>query len=133
MIVIDTNILAAIWIRSEKTQIARNCIVKDPDWIMPTLWQSEFISVLTQYFKVNHLNKKLFINLYNDASSILENRTMNAPIDTVFDCIQASTCSSYDCEFIALAKHIGVKLLTWDKKVLSAFPDIAIKPEDFLA
>lgn len=132
MIVLDTNILAAIWIPSEKTEIARTCILSDEDWVVPSLWRSEFISVLTKYFKVKQLNKALFINLFNDVSAIVEPREINAPIDFIFECIQSSACSSYDCEFIALAKHLNAMLLTWDKKVLAEFPDVAMKPEDFI-
>ncbi len=132
MIVLDTNILAAIWIPCEKTEIARTCILSDEDWVVPSLWRSEFISVLTKYFKVKQLNKALFINLFNDVSAIVEPREINAPNDFIFECIQSSACSSYDCEFIALAKHLNAKLLTWDKKVLAEFPDVAMKPEDFI-
>jgi len=36
-----------------------------------------------------------------------------------------STCSAYDCEFVALAKNINSTLVTVDKKILSAFPATA--------
>jgi predicted nucleic acid-binding protein len=33
---------------------------------------------------------------------------------------------TYDCEFIALARRLGVPLITTDKKLLRAFPTVAI-------
>jgi predicted nucleic acid-binding protein len=33
-----------------------------------------------------------------------------------------SGCSAYDCEFVALAKQLGVKLVTEDAKLRRAFP-----------
>jgi predicted nucleic acid-binding protein len=44
----------------------------------------------------------------------------------------SSTCSAYDCEFVALAKQLSVKLVTQDKKILREFPDVAVSLDDFL-
>lgn len=37
-----------------------------------------------------------------------------------------SNCSAYDCEFVALAMALGVKLMTMDAKLLKAFPTLAV-------
>ncbi len=44
----------------------------------------------------------------------------------------SSNCSAYDCEFVALAKQLSVKLVTEDKKILREFPDVALSLDDFL-
>ena len=44
----------------------------------------------------------------------------------VMDLVAASTCSAYDCEFVALARHIGIPLVTEDAGLIRAFPDVAI-------
>jgi len=36
--------------------------------------------------------------------------------------VRDSDCSAYDCEFIALADQLKVKLVTMDAKLLKAFP-----------
>lgn len=43
-----------------------------------------------------------------------------------------STCSAYDCEFVALARDLGTPLVTADRQVVASFPDIATTPADFL-
>jgi predicted nucleic acid-binding protein len=43
----------------------------------------------------------------------------------VLSLINQSECSAYDCEFVALAKGLGVKLVTMDRKRVSRFPDTA--------
>jgi predicted nucleic acid-binding protein len=37
-------------------------------------------------------------------------------------------CSSYDAEFVVLAKQLGCLLLTFDRKLLQLFPEVALKP-----
>lgn len=44
----------------------------------------------------------------------------------VMELVRDSECSAYDCEFVALAERLGVKLVTMDKKVLKAFPKRAV-------
>jgi len=40
--------------------------------------------------------------------------------------VESSTCSAYDCEFVALAKRLNTKLVTADKKILKEFSGIAV-------
>jgi hypothetical protein len=41
--------------------------------------------------------------------------------------------SAYDCEFVALAQALAVPLVTEDRAVRKAFPEVAVTMEDFLA
>ena len=44
-----------------------------------------------------------------------------------------SRCSAYDCEFVALARELGIPLVTADQMVLSEFPGTAVSMEAFAA
>ena len=37
-----------------------------------------------------------------------------------------SRCSAYDCEFVALAQELNVKLVTSDSLILKEFPVLAV-------
>ena len=52
---------------------------------------------------------------------------------TVLRLAASSRLSAYDCEFVALAESLAVPLVTEDRAVLKAFPDVALTMEDFLA
>ena len=41
--------------------------------------------------------------------------------------------SPYDTLFVALAEREGTELITYDAKLLAAFPGVAVAPADFLA
>ena len=40
----------------------------------------------------------------------------------------ATGCSTYDAEFVVLARQLNRRLLTFDRKLLQLFPDLAMKP-----
>ena len=46
--------------------------------------------------------------------------------------IIATKCSTYDCEFVALAHTDGVRLLTVDREILHEFPEVAISFKRFV-
>jgi predicted nucleic acid-binding protein len=51
---------------------------------------------------------------------------------SVLELVNQSECTSYDCEFVALARVLGVPLVTVDKKVLSHFPTTAVRLDQFV-
>ena len=55
-----------------------------------------------------------------------------APSASVFEIVAKSRLSAYDCEFIVLSSIFDVPLVTTDKAILKAFPDLALTMEAFL-
>ena len=51
----------------------------------------------------------------------------------VLELVVASKCSSYDCEYVALAQNYNVPLVTMDKQILAQFPQMAVKLDAFVA
>jgi predicted nucleic acid-binding protein len=45
--------------------------------------------------------------------------------------VDDSRCSAYDCEFIVLARDLGVPMIASDRQLLREFPDAALSMEDF--
>jgi hypothetical protein len=51
--------------------------------------------------------------------------------DAVLQLVAISTCSAYDCEFVALAKEQQVQLVTVDRQILRDFPTVTIPLQAF--
>ncbi|HEX6982181.1 MAG TPA: hypothetical protein VF181_05430 [Balneolaceae bacterium] len=49
----------------------------------------------------------------------------------VLNQVNQSSCSSYDCKFISLAKDLDINLVTLDKQLLREFPGIATRPDNY--
>jgi predicted nucleic acid-binding protein len=125
MIVVDTNILAYLYLPTEHTLKVEALLVNDPEWIAPTLWRSEFRNVLALYLRKNLLTFDQALAIQNEAESLLQDSEFVVNSLDVLQLVQNSECSAYDCEFVALAKYMNVPLITMDKKILKNFPTIA--------
>lgn len=70
-----------------------------------------------------------------DASELAESKVESRHIDDtrVIELAAKSDCTAYDCEFVSLAERLEVPLVTSDKKLLAAFPSIAVSMKMFVA
>jgi len=126
MIVVDTNIIIHIHVHSDRTALALQALKKNPHWVAPPLWQSEFRNVMTGYIRHRILKLEDAKLVMKSALKTMEDREILPPSDLVLDLAAASNCSAYDCEYVALAKHLSVKLVTSDNEILRSFPETAV-------
>ena len=122
MIVIDSNILAYLYLPGDHTARAEALLERDPEWAAPVLWRSEFRNILAGYLRRKTISFDQACNLQNEAESLLTGSEFEVDSTAVLALVRDSDCSAYDCEFIALAIKLGTKLVTSDKKLLRAFP-----------
>ncbi|MBI3164809.1 MAG: type II toxin-antitoxin system VapC family toxin [Chloroflexi bacterium] len=131
MIVADTNLIVYLFINGDKTPLAQEILKKDPHWIVPPLWQSEFRNVLAGYIR-RGMKLAQAKRIMEEALSTFEGREVAPSSENILDLIAKSDCSAYDCEFIALAAQLNVPLVTADRQLLSQFPKSAKSLEDFV-
>ncbi|MES9904284.1 MAG: type II toxin-antitoxin system VapC family toxin [Sedimenticola sp.] len=125
MIVVDTNIISYSYISGERSQQAEQLLSADHHWNAPILWRSEFRSVLSQYLRNNHLAFDDVLVILKQAEELLTDNEFEVSSAHIMRLVDSSNCSSYDCEFVALAQHLNVPLVTEDKKILREFPCLA--------
>jgi len=126
MIVVDSNIVAYLYLPGDHTEKVESLLQRDADWAAPLLWKSEFRNILAGYMRRNALTFQAALNLQLEAESLLAGAEHEVDSRQVLELVRNSNCSAYDCEFIALAMTLGVKLVTMDGKLLHAFPKYAI-------
>lgn len=131
MIVADANLIAYLVLPGKRTEEAEAVLLRDSVWIVPTLWASELRSVVSQYVRSGDLTLPQGVAAMDRASELVEGREAPVSSRDVLELASSSRCSSYDCEYVALAIALGVLLVTADKAVLRAFPRIAVAPDIF--
>jgi predicted nucleic acid-binding protein len=131
MIVVDTNVIAYTVLASERSRLAELALVNDPDWAAPLLWRSEMRNVLAHYLRTGRLEFNECLRVMDKASSLVAGREFVVQTGKILDLVASSTCSAYDCEFVALAQDLGVPLVTVDRQILNDFPADAIALMEF--
>lgn len=126
MIVVDTNTIAYLYLPCEHTAAAEALFSADPEWVAPALWKSELRNVLIGHVRLDRLTLEQAFALQEEAEDLMRGVEYAVDSPSVLRLARDSGCSAYDCEFVALAKHLGTKLATTDAKVLAAFPSIAL-------
>ena len=132
MIVVDTNIIGYLYLTNAHSTQAERALLKDPLWVAPLLWRSELRSVLTLYLRKKLLTLADAQQIMEEALHLMQDREYETASHQVLSLAAASTCSAYDCEFVALAKDLNVPLITVDRQVLNQFPDVATPLAEFI-
>jgi predicted nucleic acid-binding protein len=133
VIVVDTNIIGYLYLNSERSKQAEQGLRKDPQWSAPLLWRSEFRNVLVSYIRKQLLSLQAAEEIMEEAMNLMIGQEYEVVSSRVLNLAARSSCSAYDCEFVALAQDLGVPLVTVDKQVFEQFPDIAVSLDKYLA
>ncbi len=60
------------------------------------------------------------------AEEVIGENQYAVPADEVLKMAASSGCTGYDSEFALLARDLSVRLVTHDRELLQAFPEIAV-------
>ena len=130
MIVVDTNVIAYLWIPGQFTASAEALVSRDPEWAAPLLWRSEFRSVLAGILRRREMNLDTANRIAERAEGHLRGREFTVGSAEVLTRVEGSRCSAYDCEFVVLAEELGVPLVTTDRRILVDFSETAVALRD---
>jgi predicted nucleic acid-binding protein len=132
VIVVDTNVLAALHLEAKSSKDARSLLNRDPDWVAPGLWRYEFRNLLATLIRHGLVSLDGALLILSTVESQMGPHDHIVPSAEVLSYAASSGCTAYDCEFVVLATILAVPLVTLDRQVLRAFPRIATTPEFYL-
>ena len=132
MIVADSNLIAYLLIPGDKSELADEVLLKDADWAVPLICRSEIRNILTLYMRHEGMSLSQARKTMEKAEALWKSREYSVPSDDILELTFHHNITSYDGEFVVLAKQLGVPLVTFDKAVRKAFPNTAVSAEDFI-
>jgi predicted nucleic acid-binding protein len=104
---------------------------KDPDWIAPALWRSEFRNVLIQSLRHGFLSLDEILNIMNRAEGLMKDNGYQMDSSRILRLAAVSGCAACDCEFVELALDSGVPLVTSDRALIEKFKPDAVSMTAF--
>jgi predicted nucleic acid-binding protein len=126
VIVVDANVIVYLYTANTYARRAAALLEQDAEWIAPSLWRSESRNALVGIVRRGALLVEDARAIQSEAEHVMHGAEYQLDSALVLDLAARSDCSAYDCEYVALAKQLGLKLATMDRKVLQAFPEVAV-------
>lgn len=122
MIVVDANVLVYRLVNGPRTPDVILLVQHDAMWSAPLLWRSEVRNALAMHMRAEQITQRDAESALLIGESCLLGGERRVSDQAVFNLIARSKCSSYDCEYVALAETLGTILVTEDQALLKAFP-----------
>ena len=132
MIAVDTNLIVDLFLRTPHTELARTIARRDDQWHAPLLWRSEFASVLWQQHRASGLPLDAARALHRQACAWMDGTEHLPSFDAVLELAFEAEATPYDCQFVAVARGLGLRLLTHDRRLRRAFPQATRDPRALL-
>ena len=129
MIVADNNLLVYYYVEGRFSEEVRHVRLRDPDWVVPALWPSEFLNVMWQYVRQDVFTEADALRRYREAENIVNLHPL-PPADLVLRLAVEHGVTAYDATYAALARQLALEHITYDEKVLQA--GLGRHPRDFL-
>jgi predicted nucleic acid-binding protein len=118
VIVADTNLVTYLFVAGEHTPQARSVWQRDADWRLPPLWRTEFLNVLATAVRTGVLDAAAAMRAWHTAVSVLGTRELEPRGDDVLRLAVERGISAYDAQFVAVARELGVLLVSGDKRLV---------------
>ena len=131
MIVADTNLVSYLLIDGEHTDAARRVWEKDSEWFLPSLWRSEYLSVLTASVRADVLGREQALTAWATGIRLFGRAEHNPDGVLVLAAALTYGISAYDAHFVVVAKDLNVRLVTGDRAMQKACGSIAVLIADF--
>ena len=133
MLVVDANLLWEATGLGLQGATPDAVLHRDSSWAAPRFWESGVRNICTTLMRVKKFPLSEAIKVVEDIRDLLDGEDHVPDGRRVLELAHESGQSAYDCEYVALAESLAVRLVTFDRSLVGAFPAIAILPEDFLA
>ena len=126
MIVVDTNVMTYLLMGGEGSADAALLFEQDPEWAAPVILMSGLRNVLLGFVRQGALVPDQAKAMSDDAGAILGDRIATVSSAQVFDVALECDLTAYDAEFVALARTLGVRLVTLDGAIMRGAADVAV-------
>ncbi|HZR04932.1 MAG TPA: type II toxin-antitoxin system VapC family toxin [Candidatus Udaeobacter sp.] len=118
----DTNIIAPLYVRSARSRAVAELFARDAVWRTEPLALIELGNVLITYERARYITAATARDCLNRAAAFLQPHLFRVSHQAALDAALRYRTTAYDARFLALARQLGVRLVTDDAKLRAAAP-----------
>ncbi|HEY4283957.1 MAG TPA: type II toxin-antitoxin system VapC family toxin [Chthoniobacterales bacterium] len=133
MILVDTNIIAPLYVRSARSDAVTELFARDAVWRTEPLALIELSNVLITYERARYITAATARDCINRAAAFLQPRLFRVSHQAALDAALRYGTTAYDARFLALAHQLGSRLVTDDARLRGAAPALTQSLAEALA
>ena len=133
MLVVDTNIIFPYLVESAFSDKVRQLHQLDPVWCTEPFALNELANVLATYEKTGLLSLETALDCLSQAEEWLAPHWLSVEHGSALETAVRYRITAYDARFLLLARNLGLKLITEDKKLRAAAPALTQSLDEALA
>ena len=122
MLLVDTNLIVPLYIRTARSDAVRELLAVDGLWRTESLALIEFSNVLATYQRSRYITAEAARDCLTRAENWLRPLLLSIRHEAALDLAMRYKVTAYDARFLALAQQVGARLITEDAKLRAAAP-----------
>lgn len=133
MLLVDTNLVVPLYIRTARSDAARELLAFDGLWRTEPLALIEFSNVLATYQRSRYITAEAARDCLRRAEIWLRPLLFSIRHEAALDLAMRYKVTAYDARFLALADQLGSRLVTEDARLRAAAPALTQSIAEALA
>ena len=133
MVLVDTNVIAPLYVRSARTEAVEELFARDAIWRTEPLALIELSNVLFTYERSRYITAATARDCLNRAAAFLQPQLFRVSHQAALDAALRYGTTAYDARFLALADQLGIRLITEDARLRAAAPALTQSLAEVLA
>ena len=133
MVLVDTNVIAPLYVRSARTEAVEELFARDAVWRTEPLALIELGNVLVTYERSRYITAATARDCLNRAAAFLQPQLFRVSHQAALEAALDYRVTAYDARFLALADQLGSRLVTEDARLRAAAPGLTQSLAEVLA
>jgi len=133
MVLVDTNVIAPLYVRSARTEAVEELFARDAVWRTEPLALIELSNMLITYERSRYITAATARDCLNRAAAFLQPHLFRVSHQAALEAALDYRVTAYDARFLALADQLGIRLITEDARLRAAAPALTQSLAEALA
>lgn len=133
MVLVDTNVIAPLYVRSVLSDSVAELFARDAVWRTEPLALIELSNVLVSYERSRYITTASARDCLKRAAAFLQPHLFRVSHQAALDTALRYRVTAYDARFVAAAQQIGRRLITEDTRLRAAAPGLTQSLAEALA